>query len=241
MIPLIRLIRLGTIDSTQAYLNRRPELGFCGVMADNQSAGRGRGGNSWESAPGTGLYLSARLPIPILPTGTILQAAMQAVIGTLHDMGVMEGSTTKLGLKWPNDLVAYRESKDGKNLVKIGGIIGEQKSDCVLLGLGLNIFGSPELPERPIPPASLALLGVENLPDIEGLAKQILMAWQNLETYGRPSERAFRWPNVGDQIRWEEGSGICQGWEADGRLAVRTESGPVLLSSGDISGISADS
>jgi biotin-(acetyl-CoA carboxylase) ligase len=149
---------------------------------------------------------------------------------------VLEPCGIRLGLKWPNDLVAYKQNWRGKSLVKIGGIIGEQKNDHVILGMGLNIFYAPELPERAIPPASLASLGAVNVPEMIDLAKRVLSAWQNLETQRMP---AFRWPECGDAIRWEDGCGTCQGWESDGRLSILTESGIVLLASGDVSGVIA--
>ena len=58
----VTLIRLRQVDSTQDFLGRHPELGFCAVLADCQLAGRGQRGNRWESAPGAGLWLSAALP-----------------------------------------------------------------------------------------------------------------------------------------------------------------------------------
>ena len=220
----VPLIHLGVVDSTQSFLVRHPELGFCGVLADAQTAGRGRGDNSWESAPGAGLWLSARLPI-VPQASVLLLSAMEAVAEILVPCGV------NLGIKWPNDLVAHRQ--DGV-LVKIGGIIGEQKIDCVILGLGLNIHSAPEMPERAIPPASLVSLGAASIPSIVELAQSILSVWQDLET---PRQVVFRWPVHGDYIQWEEGSGVCQGWQDDGRLAVQTQSGMVLLASGEVSGM----
>jgi BirA family biotin operon repressor/biotin-[acetyl-CoA-carboxylase] ligase len=165
-----------------------------------------------------------------------MQSAALAAAGALAPCGAI------LGLKWPNDLVAYRQNKDGgqKRLVKIGGIIGEQKEGCVILGLGLNIYSAPEIPGRPFPPASLVSLGASNIPDTLALAQSILAAWQSLETLrpeAPPQAAAFRWPSAGDAIQWEGGSGICQGWEADGRLAVLAESGIVLLASADIAAV----
>ena len=56
------LIHLAEVDSTQAFLRRHRELGFCAVLADAQLEGRGRQGNAWISAAGAGLWLSAALP-----------------------------------------------------------------------------------------------------------------------------------------------------------------------------------
>lgn len=220
------LIHLVETDSTQAFLARHPELGCCGVLADAQTAGRGRGGNTWESAPGAGLWLSARVPVPELAPGVVLQRAMAAVITALEPWGV------RLGLKWPNDLVAWQ----GERLVKLGGIIGEMSRGTVVLGAGVNLADAPVIPDRAIPPASLAALGIQKLPDRRALAEEILSRWQSLEHAAEPP---FLWPQEGESLRWEEGQGTCLGWAEDGRLRVRTEAGEALLSVGDVSGLRA--
>ncbi len=215
------LIVLGEVDSTQAFLARHPELGFCGILASAQTEGRGRGSNRWESAPGAGLWFSARLPRREMAPGLVLQRAMVAVLSALEPWA--EG----LGLKWPNDLVAWHQGR----LVKLGGIIGETVKESVTLGLGVNLGAAPHLPERTIPPACLRDLGCASLPDPQALALDLLNRWQDL---GDPGEPAFLWPGLGDPVRWEDGEGTCEGWEVDGRLRVRTATGVQLLSSADL-------
>lgn len=218
------LIHLAEIDSTQAFLARHPELDFCGVLADTQTAGKGRGGNAWESAPGAGLWFSARVQVPELSVGVMLQRAMAAVIVTLEPWGVT------LGLKWPNDLVAW----ENDHLVKLGGIIGELSGGRMILGVGVNLTDAPMIPDRAIPPASLASLGAKHSSDRLALAEEILSRWQDLEHAPAPP---FTWPQEDDAIRWEDGQGICAGWAEDGRLQVRTAKGLELLSVGDVSGL----
>jgi BirA family biotin operon repressor/biotin-[acetyl-CoA-carboxylase] ligase len=218
------LIRLGRIDSTQDFLERHPGLGFCAVLADCQLAGRGRRGNDWQSAPGAGLWLSAALPVPPVPPGLLLQRAMGAVAEALEPWGA------QLGLKWPNDLVAWQD----RRLVKLGGIIGQIKGDRMLLGVGVNLRSAPVIPGRPIPPACLKDLCPLAQPDPEALALEILAGWEDLATQREPG---FRWPQPGDPVRWEAGSGVCEGWLEDGRLAVRTGSGIQDLAVGDVSGL----
>jgi BirA family biotin operon repressor/biotin-[acetyl-CoA-carboxylase] ligase len=220
------LIHLAETDSTQAFLGRHPELGYCGVLADAQTAGRGRGGNTWESAPGAGLWFSARVPVPDLAVGVLLRQAMAAVIAALEPCGL------GLGLKWPNDLVAWHEDR----LVKLGGILGEMSRGSMTLGVGVNLHAAPLIPGRAIPRASLASLGIQHLPDRLALAEEVLSRWQALEHAPEP---AFLWPQEGEAIRWEGGQGTCLGWAEDGRLKVRKDLGEEWLSVGDVSGLRA--
>jgi BirA family biotin operon repressor/biotin-[acetyl-CoA-carboxylase] ligase len=218
------LIRLAAVDSTQAFLRRNAHLGFCAVLADQQTEGRGRQGNRWESAAGSGLWMSAALSAPVgVAPGLILQRAMAAAARVLDPQGLV------LGLKWPNDLVAW---KDGR-LAKLGGILGEQANGLLLLGLGVNLLKAPVIPERAIPPACLKEWGLSVLPPIE-LAISISKSWNDLTA---ESQSLFRWPEPGEPLRWEEGQGTCLGWELDGRLKVATATGVHRLSAGEVSGL----
>ena len=206
-------------------MRRHPELGHCGVLADAQTAGQGRQGNPWESAAGAGLTLSASRPFSPLPPGLVLQRAMLAVMEVLGVPG--------LGLKWPNDLVAYRAGR----LVKLGGILGEVSGRRLILGVGINLASAPDLPQRAIPPASLADLGFEVAP-FPHLARAILSRWNDLETFFQP---AFLWPEPGMPLVWEGGQGVCLQWEPDGRLKVTTPEGIRRLSTGEVSGLAVKS
>lgn len=215
-----RLFHLAQVDSTQAFLRRHPELGHCAVLADSQTEGRGRQGKGWISEPAAGLWMSAALPSPDLQPGLILQRAMGAVAQCLDSPRV------DLGLKWPNDLVAWKAGQ----LVKLGGIIGEKAGHRLILGLGLNLQSAPRLEGRAIPAASLAELGI-SFPPILNLARRILVAWSDLSVEGRP---LFKWPEPGTPIEWEQGQGVVLGWEEDGRLKVTTSGGLVRLNAAEI-------
>ena len=218
------LIRLAVVDSTQAFLRRNPHLGFCVVLADRQTEGRGRQGNRWESAAGAGLWMSACLPSPSgVAPGLILQRAMAAAAQVLDPAGLT------LGLKWPNDLVAWKEGR----LVKLGGILGEQIGGRLILGLGVNLTEAPQIPDRAIPPACLMDLGLTIQPTPD-LAIHIVKSWNDLTHEIQP---LFRWPEAGAAIHWEDGQGTCLGWEGDGRLKVATADGIRRLSAGDIRGL----
>ena len=212
----IPLIRLRKVDSTQDFLERHPELGCCGVMADCQLSGHGQRDNRWESASDAGLWLSASLPvITSLQPGLVLQRAMSAVSAVLEIYGV------SLGLKWPNDLVAWKLG----SLVKLGGILGKVKGDRMIIGVGVNIWSAPVILGRDIHPACLKEINpnLNQALTTTSLALAILENWENLAV--EQWKPGFYWPTVGDTISFGGGEGICEGWLPDGCLAVRTVSG----------------
>ncbi len=183
----VDLIRLRQVDSTQDFLERHPELGFCAVLADCQLAGRGQRGNRWESAPGAGLWLSAALPAPRRGPGPGAAAGHGRRGRGPGALGRVAGAEVA---QRPGGLAS------GGRLVKLGGIIGQVKGDRVLLGVGVNLASAPVIPGRPIPPACLADLAPPSaaMPDAEALALEILAAWEDLDTQREP---AFRWPGAG--------------------------------------------
>lgn len=97
------------------------------VVADSQSAGRGRRGAAWHSPPGAGLYLSVLLrpavPAAEWPRWTI--AAGLAAAEACAEAGV------QAELKWPNDLLAAGR--------KLAGILVEARGADLVVGLGLNV------------------------------------------------------------------------------------------------------
>lgn len=218
------MIRLAEVDSTQAFLRRNPHLGACAVLADHQREGRGRQGNRWESPAGSGLWLSVALPaVGGIAPGILLQRAMLAAAQVLDPRG------QALGLKWPNDLVAWK----GDRLVKVGGILGEQVGGRLLLGLGVNLRSAPEIPGRTQSPACLAELGLP-VPDPVQTALAIASLWSEMPANLQP---LFRWPEPGAPLAWTDGQGSCLGWEPDGRLKVATAEGIRRLSAGELSGL----
>ncbi len=139
---------LGTTGSTnQVALEAALQGARAGVwVADEQTAGRGRGGHRWHSAASDGLYVSAlvtpRVPLSEAPwialaTGLAVQAAVAEVAGISMD------------LRWPNDLMFGAR--------KAGGILVESVSEArpggeaglryAVIGIGVNV-GQAEFPEE---------------------------------------------------------------------------------------------
>ena len=140
--------RLGSTNDRAAELARAGAPQGTLVIADEQTAGRGRSGRSWHTPAGSGLAFSLVL------RPTTLGSREIAAIGLIGAMGSIE-ALLELGLqpelKWPNDVLL--------NGAKVGGILAEaswtgSELDHVILGTGLNVGKTP-LPEVEFPATSV--------------------------------------------------------------------------------------
>ena len=214
---------LPAVSSTQDALRELAEAGApegAVVVAERQTAGRGRRGRRWES-PGGGLYLSVllrpRIPLerlPLVPLAAGVAVARAAGVG---------------GLKWPNDLVALV----GGSWRKLGGVLLEaeilgEELKYVLLGVGLNV-AEEELPEgaaglrRFFPEARRDELLVRVLAELERAYPLLSDPDHLLELYALHSATLLR--RV--EARWLSGpvSGVAVGLDAGGALLVRQPGG----------------
>lgn len=127
--------RLDTVDSTNLVCKRMAAQGAPDgtvVIAERQTAGRGRLGRSFQSAQGLGLYLSV-LWRPQTPPETWMALPALGAVASCRAIGRVCG--LDVGIKWPNDLVY-----GGK---KLGGILTEAvllgSDTAVVLGIGINV------------------------------------------------------------------------------------------------------
>lgn len=161
-----RLIQHGIVDSTseRAFADLASGSARHGDVhiARGQSAGRGRQGRSWQSAPDEGLYCSIVLlpsPPPFRPTALTMASAL-AVVEALADLGLAPFGDHAPRLKWPNDILVGG--------AKLCGILTESRGfDAArphfVLGIGLNVrqrqFPAELCAERAV--TSLTLLGLD--------------------------------------------------------------------------------
>jgi len=160
------VVSLEIVDSTNAEALRRARAGERGplwIAAAQQTAGRGRRGRPWISAPGN-LHASLLLAEPA-PAAAAPQLAFVAGLA-VHDAAaaLAPGLAASLALKWPNDVLCRG--------AKIAGILieGEGKPVTVAIGIGANCRHHPAAVEFPAtdfaeqgmtidPPALLQALG----------------------------------------------------------------------------------
>ena len=132
-----------TVDSTNSALLARPNPP-CGkseiLLAEYQTAGRGRRGRAWLAPPGGAICLSLSWTFREVPRDL---GALGLVVGVCILRARRAAGLTDLNLKWPNDVLF-----EGR---KLGGVLIELRAEgagnaCVVIGMGLNVaLGAPLL------------------------------------------------------------------------------------------------
>lgn len=120
--------------STNADLLRRGGPEGQVLVAEEQTAGRGRMGRSWVSQPGAALTFSFLLrpgAVPPARRGWLPLLTGVAVVAAVRGVAGLDAT-----LKWPNDVLI-----GGR---KLAGILAEQSGDRVVIGIGLNVATTPD-------------------------------------------------------------------------------------------------
>jgi BirA family transcriptional regulator, biotin operon repressor / biotin---[acetyl-CoA-carboxylase] ligase len=234
-----------SIDSTNAALASRPNppLGHGEVLlAEYQTAGRGRRGRSWLAPPGSAVCLSFSWTFPHVPrhAGALSLAVGVCAIRALKSQGV-----SNVQLKWPNDiLIADR---------KLGGVLTEMQTEPrgvarVVIGIGVNVsLGAVALEEASASGLAATDLISESIaaPSRNSIAtslvEELIPGVMRFERMGF-SPFVEEWRHVDAlQARTvvvhvsDEGiQGIARGIDADGALLVETAQGMRKFLSGDV-------
>lgn len=129
-----RITRLATTASTNDVAAALPEGAV--VVADQQTAGRGRRGRRWFSPPGSGLYVSVVLTPSRGVDPPRATALLTLAAGVAIAEAIDETAGLRVDLKWPNDLYVGTR--------KLGGILAEAATtggsiQRVVVGFGVNI------------------------------------------------------------------------------------------------------
>jgi BirA family biotin operon repressor/biotin-[acetyl-CoA-carboxylase] ligase len=238
LLPDFSVEILPEIDSTNSELMRRARAGRTEpvlLVAERQTAGRGRLGREWHSAPGASLTFSLGLPLKPLDWSGLSLAVGLSVAESLHP---------QIGLKWPNDL--WLSGPDGDR--KLGGILVETASIAgeryAVVGVGLNIaprdgtgLSTPPAALRELAPEldAAAALGRVAEPLVRGL-----LAFSH--TGFAPLQARFAARDVlrGRSVQVSDGAGgltrgEAAGVGADGALLVHTAVGMKHITSSEVS------
>ena len=160
----IHQIYVERVDSTNSYLRRQIESGFKSdgmvvVYTDDQYAGRGQKGNSWESEP----YQNLSFSILIHPT--FIVASRQFILSEAMALSIVRvlnrlcvSSQEQFTVKWPNDIY-FNDQKVCGTLIECN-LQGKLISDCII-GTGLNVNQQVFVSDAPNPVSLYQIFGRE--------------------------------------------------------------------------------
>jgi BirA family biotin operon repressor/biotin-[acetyl-CoA-carboxylase] ligase len=241
------IVRLAETDSTNRVVLDRARAGAPEgevVVADHQTAGRGRLGRSWQAPPGASLLVTVLLR-PTIPTAEVHLVTIAAALAAADAAAAVAG--IRPSLKWPNDLVIERDGTTRK----LAGLLAESivtggRIEAVALGMGLNVQWPAELPEdlRAIATA----LNREAGHDVDRDA--VLDAWLAglADRYGCLAEpggadellAAYRTAcatlgrDVRVELAFETVLGVAADVDGDGHLLLDTPDGRRTITAGDV-------
>jgi BirA family biotin operon repressor/biotin-[acetyl-CoA-carboxylase] ligase len=226
----VRVVERCTSTNDLALKHVPPVL----VAAEEQTAGRGRRGRRWHSAPGAGatFSLGRRIHRPARELPALSLVAGVAVARALHALGV--GGAR---LKWPNDLVV-----DG---AKLGGILVESRNtNHAVIGIGINCRRSAGLETKVRRRVAFLdqFAAVSRNRVIEQVARALMAALDEFEQRGLDALRA-EWEamdaHAGQRLRVRLAngqvlSGMASGLAHDGSLQLMTRKGLKAVASGRV-------
>ncbi len=131
--PLRHVEVTGSTNVDLVAQARAGSVGPAVLVADHQSAGRGRLGRHWDDERGNALLVSIRRPVPFAEA-----AGVVAAVGAAARSAAARLTTSTVSVKWPNDLVV----KAGPAPGKLGGVLAEylkEPSETVVVGVGINV------------------------------------------------------------------------------------------------------
>lgn len=203
------------------------------VVADVQDSGRGRLGRVWTTTPGTALAVSALVPVP-----TSGASWVPLFVGLAAQRAIVDVAGPATALKWPNDVLV---PADGDR--KLAGILCEWTPFGVVAGLGVNVDTARE--DLPLESAtSFRAAGHPGVDRAALLTRYLVRLAEVLRedtgAFG-PSAEAYRGrcATVGRDVEVHEPGGTLRagratGIDATGRLTVRTGTGTLPVSAGDV-------
>jgi BirA family biotin operon repressor/biotin-[acetyl-CoA-carboxylase] ligase len=226
LLELPRVVAFGTVGSTLDVAHALASEGAAAgtlVIADEQTAGRGRHGRTWRSEPGAGLWLTVLERPSDVDALNVLSLRIGIAIAPALDPFALE----RVRLKWPNDLyVAGR---------KLGGILVEarwrdSRPEWVAIGVGVNVRAPAAEPKAIGLRSSISRLDV-----LGAIIPAIRAAAACTGALSDEERRAFAARDVaaGQQCA-EPVIGTVQGIDAAGALLVQSATGMVAVRAGSL-------
>ena len=214
------------------------------VIADEQTAGRGRQGRSWLAPPSTALLTSLALRPNHLPAAqgiTLIWMLAVALCEALEELTPLRPK-----LKWPNDLLlndpAVGWAKAAGMLLEVN--LSANRVEWAILGCGINLYASPPVGSTTYPATSLAAAGaaVTRLQLLEALLRHTEQWYKQLQS-GETGALFTAWRDrlhtLGQSITISTNqgrfSGLAEAVTPSGSLLVRDADGSLrTVTTGDV-------
>jgi BirA family biotin operon repressor/biotin-[acetyl-CoA-carboxylase] ligase len=239
--------RLGSTNATAMEAAAAGEPEGTVFLAEQQTAGRGRGGNTWESAPSDGIYCSVVLRPELSPADALL---VSLIAGIAVAETVEQATGLHPDLRWPNDVLLEER--------KFCGILTEMNAEAtrvryVVVGIGINV-NQPSFSGELEPIAtSLRLAGGHEWSRVQ-LATALLKSldgWYRKLTDGGDDSRSAIFRKFEERSSFardrfvhvdEDGGyeGVTEGLDNRGFLLVRTGGGLRTVLSGGVRAANLD-
>lgn len=179
--------RIASTNDRARALLELPDTDGTVVLADEQTAGRGRRGRTWLTPPGSGVAMSVALR-PHVPAGDAWQLGLAVALAASDACS----SVAPVALKWPNDLVAEDGSKVGGILVET--VVSGDRLDGAVVGVGINVgWARSEMPseiaDRATSLADLAGRPVDRVVLVRGFLERLEDEVAAVEAGTSPIER----------------------------------------------------
>ena len=237
---------------SRAFGRRAVDLQPCLLVAEHQTAGRGRHGHHWHATPGSSLTFSLGLTLNP-PDWAGLSLAVGVALADALDPLVEGATSPRLCIKWPNDLWLMDANKEAKLARagpgrKLGGVLIETVASgaqrLVVVGVGLNVLPM-DLNAVQASTGTACLRELNSAFDPPtALARLVLPLVVALQTFERSGFAAFADRFAARDLLYQRrvtttqaglAEGVAQGVSAQGALQVQTAAGLQSLSSGEVS------
>ena len=235
---------LPTVDSTNAELMRRFKNGDTAptlLVAEQQTAGRGRLGRQWHSAPGNSLTFSLSM---LLSPAAWSGLSLAVGVSLAESLDPHFSAARHIALKWPNDLWLAGGTGGER---KLAGVLIETASwegtRYVVIGVGINIRAMPVPQDREgaVPPGHLQLLSqlLDAPSALLHVVPPLVKTVQAFSEFGfEPFQARFalRDALANREVALSDGQqGQAHGVNSDGALLVQTASGMQVVATSEIS------
>ena len=235
---LFKTITLDSVDSTNNYAktlpvdpdNTRPVV----VITDNQTAGRGQRGNSWESEPGANLTFSLVVYPRWMSPARQFELSMLVSLGIINGLRAYVDNPEWLKIKWPNDIYFGNRKLAG---ILIENSVSEQCIERSIIGIGLNINQKEFCSDAPNPISLCHVTGFDVNRDsvLNNVVENIIDMLESYADNPEPDELCalydkLLWRNDGEYYEWIEPDGRVieariESVDVDGRLHLQLADG----------------